>query len=167
VLVDGEGQDEFKDFTLDDENPDYVVIGDARSRFDFDHLNRALRLLSNGANLIGMQAELLDRSMGELELNVGAWAGMLERASGVPAVYIGKPNPFALELALSSMGLLRQEVLVVGDRVSTDIVGAQQAGLRSALIRTGEFDRRDLRVGIQPDYIFGSIGELLTLWQES
>jgi HAD superfamily hydrolase (TIGR01458 family) len=166
LLVDREGQDEFKDFSLDEQDPEYVVVGDARSRFDFDHLNHALRLLANGAMLIGMQAEILDSSMGELELNVGAWVGMLEQAAGVPAVYIGKPNPFAFKLALRSMGLSRQEVLVVGDRVSTDILGAQQAGLRSALIRTGEFDPRHLDSGPQPDYSFDSIGELISLWRE-
>ena len=165
VLVDREGQDEFKDFPQDEQNPEYVVIGDGRSRFDFDHLNHALRLLANGARLIGMQAEILDHSMGELELNVGAWVGMLEQASGAPAIYIGKPNPFAYELALRSMGLSGQGVLMVGDRVSTDILGARQAGLLSALIRTGEFDPRDLEDAVQPDYVFDFIGELMTLWQ--
>jgi HAD superfamily hydrolase (TIGR01458 family) len=167
LLVDREGQDEFKDFTLDEHNPEYVVIGDARSRFDFDHLNHALRLLANGAELIGMQAEILDHSMGELELNVGAWVGMLEQASGTRAVYIGKPNPFAFELALGSMDLSRREVLVVGDRVSTDILGASQAGLQSALVRTGEFDPRHLDGSPQPDYTLDSISDLVALWQET
>ena len=166
LLVDREGQDEFKDFVLDEQDPEYLVVGDARTRFDFDHLNHALRLLANGAKLIGMQAEILDHSMGELELNVGAWVGMLEQAAGVTAVYIGKPNPFSFELALRSMCLSGQEVLVVGDRVSTDILGARQAGLRSALVRTGEFDPRHLDSGPQPDYSFASIGELISLWQE-
>jgi ribonucleotide monophosphatase NagD (HAD superfamily) len=82
-----------------------------------------------------MQSELLDNSMGDLELNVGSWVGLLERAAGVAATYIGKPNPFVFELALQDMHLSKHQVLMVGDRVETDIRGAQDFGLRSVLVQ--------------------------------
>jgi inorganic pyrophosphatase len=154
------GLDEFKDFVIDDQNPEYVVVGDNRCRFDFANLNHAVKLLLNGAKLIAMQGELLDTSMGDVELNVGAWAGMLERASGVPAVYLGKPNPYSFNLALDSMGLPKQNVIVVGDRVHTDIQGARNFGLRSVLVRTGEFDPQELGGDVQPDFILDSVGDL-------
>lgn len=160
VMVEREGLDEFREFRQDEHDPEYVVIGDNRSHFDFDHLNQALRLIINGAKLIGMQAEVLDHSMGELELNVGSWVGMLERASGRPAVYVGKPNPFVFELALRSMGLPKSAVIVVGDRVETDILGAREYGLRSVLVRTGEFHESDLDGEIVPDAVIDSIGDL-------
>jgi HAD superfamily hydrolase (TIGR01458 family) len=138
VMLEREGLDEFEDLPQDGENPEVVVVGDNRSRFDFEHLNQALRLLHRGARLIGMQGELVDSSMGELELNVGSWVGMLERASGQPAVYLGKPNPYVFELALAGMPVERSQVLVVGDRLQTDVQGARASGLRSALIKTGE-----------------------------
>ena len=164
LMLDREGVDEFTEFVQDDQDPEYVVVGDQRSRFDFDHLNHALRLLANGARLIGMQAELVDSSLGELELNVGSWVGMLERAAGRQAVYIGKPQLFAFELALRQLGLEKGQVLVVGDRVSTDIAGAKNLGLASALIRTGEFQPADLYGPIQPDYVFDAVRDLLSLF---
>ncbi len=164
LMLDRDGVEEFREFPQDEQNPEYVVVGDGRSRFDFDHLNHALRLLVKGARLIGMQAELVDSSLGELELNVGSWAGMLERASGAPAVYIGKPNPFAFELALRLLGLGKSQVLVVGDRISTDIAGARNLGLPSALICTGEFHPAELASPIQPDYIFNSTRDLLEIF---
>jgi HAD superfamily hydrolase (TIGR01458 family) len=164
VMIDRQGQEEFSEFVQDMHDPEYLVIGDNRSHFDFDHLNHALRLLVRGAKLIGMQAELLDNSMGELELNVGSWVGMLERASGVPATYIGKPNPFAFELTLQSMQLPKQQVLVVGDRVASDIQGARDVGLRSVLVRTGEFDPAHLDGSAEPDFAIDSIQELLNLF---
>jgi phospholysine phosphohistidine inorganic pyrophosphate phosphatase len=164
LMLDREGVEEFAAFPQDNQHPEYVVVGDNRSRFDFDHLNHALRLLARGAQLIGMQAELVDSSLGELELNVGSWAGMLERASGVPAVYTGKPAPFAFELALQLLGVEPGQALVVGDRVSTDIAGAKAIGLASALIRTGEFRPADLDGPVQPDYVYDSIHELLSLF---
>jgi HAD superfamily hydrolase (TIGR01458 family) len=163
VMLEREGLDEFKDLPQDEDNPEYVVVGDNRSRFDFDHLNKALRLLCQGSKLVGMQAELLDSSMGELELNVGAWVKMLELASGVPAVYIGKPNPFAFELALDTIGLPKDQVLVVGDRLSTDVQGARDFGLRSVLVRTGEFHHEDLDGSLQPDVVIDSIDALLNV----
>lgn len=160
VMLEREGLDEFRDFVMDDQNPEYLVVGDNRSRFDFAHLNHAVKLLLNGTKLIAMQGELLDTSMGDVELNVGAWAGMLERASGAPAVYLGKPNPYNFILALDSMGLPKEKVLVVGDRVHTDILGARNLGLCSVLVRTGEFDPKELQGDVQPDFVCDSVRDL-------
>jgi len=167
VMVEQEGIDEFRDFVQDTENPEVIVIGDNRSQFDFDHLNKALRLLKKGARLVAMQYELLDTSMGDLELNVGSWVRLLEQASGVQAVRIGKPSAFAFELALGSMGLERHQVVVVGDRISTDVAGAQAFGLRSVLVKSGEYDERDLQEEIRPDYVIDSIQDLPSLFRRS
>ena len=165
VMVDRDGIHEFDEFTQDTENPEYIVVGDNRSHFDFEHMNKALRLLLGGARLIAMQNEILDNSMGDVELNVGAWVGMLERAAGVQAVSIGKPNPFVFELALRSMDLKKPQVLVVGDRLETDVRGARKFGLACALVKTGEFIPADLEGSLQPNYVFDSITELLGLFE--
>jgi len=167
VMLEREGLDEFKGFTHDEENPEVIVVGDNRSRFDFDHLNRALRLLLGGAKLVGMTPELIDSSMGAPELNVGSWARMLEEASGVKATYIGKPSRYVFELTLRSMGLGKDEVVMVGDRVCSDIRGASDFGMQSILLRTGEFDERDLDSEVTPDAVFGSITEVLTLFESN
>lgn len=165
-MLEGKGRDEFKEFAEDRENPEYVVIGDNRSCFDFHHLNHALRALRNGARLIGMQSELVDTSMGEVELNVGSWVGMLERASSVSATYIGKPNPYAFELCLGTMKLKAQEVIMIGDRVSTDITGASELGLLSVLVKTGEFSPTDLNAEIHPNYVIDCIRDLPSILQD-
>lgn len=160
VMLDGDGRDEFREFPQDREHPEYIVMGDNRSCFDFNHLNKALQLLLQGSLLIGMQAERIDTDSGEVELNVGSWVGMLERASGVPALYIGKPNAFAFELPVESMKLPNDRVAVVGDRLATDIVGAQRLGVCTVLIRTGEFRPRDLEEDVHPDFIIDGIAQL-------
>ncbi|MCC6147745.1 MAG: HAD-IIA family hydrolase [Anaerolineaceae bacterium] len=160
IMLEPEGLEEFQGIPQDEENPEYLVIGDNRSRFDFQTLNKALRCLRRGSKLVGLLPELVDSSLGELELNVGAWVGMLERASGTPAVYTGKPSAFAFDLALKSMGLNPRQVIMVGDRVHSDIQGAQACGIRAALVRTGEFQPEDLQHGIVPDYIFNTVSEI-------
>jgi HAD superfamily hydrolase (TIGR01458 family) len=163
VLLEREGIHEFEQFNHDDKTPEYIVVGDYRDKFTFATLNKALRLLLKGAKLIGMSPERIDASMGDYELNVGSWVHLLEEASGVNAVYIGKPRPFMIELALQSMGLDKRAVIMVGDKVTTDIVGAHNMGIKAVLVKTGEFVEKDLDSGINPDYICDTITGVLDI----
>ena len=124
-------------------------------------MNLALRLVLRGARLVGMQSELLDRSASEDEmLNVGAWTSMLEQAAGVKATYIGKPEAYAFALALQTMDLGRRQVLMVGDKISTDIRGASSFGLPSVLLRTGEYNPTELDGSVRPDFVLDAIHQL-------
>ncbi|MBM3120356.1 MAG: HAD-IIA family hydrolase [Chloroflexi bacterium] len=161
IMLKREGLDEFRDFHHDSENPEYVVLGDFREDFNFQNLNKALRLLSQGAKFIVMIPELIDNSMGELELTVGAYGKMLEEAANIKATYIGKPNRYVFEIALHTMDITeKNKILMVGDRLSTDILGARNTGLKTALVKTGEFQESDLESPITPDYIFDSVREV-------
>lgn len=163
IMTEDEGLTEFSAFHHDMEDPEYIVVGDYRNRFDFRHLNRALRLLLGGAKLIGMNPDLVDRSTGTPELNVGSWVRMLATAGGVQAVYVGKPYPFGFGLALADMRLSKNQVVMVGDRVDSDIKGAQRFGIRSVLVKTGEYKTGDLSGGVEPDAVIDSLGELVQL----
>jgi len=151
VMLEGEGLEEFQGFPKDMENPEYIVVGDNRSKFDFEHLNKALRLLLKGGALIGMQSELTDTSLGEPELNVGSWVRMLELSG------------YVFDLTLKTMGLGKNEVVMVGDQISTDIKGAKAFGIRSILIKTGEYDEKELDGRVVPDYLINSISEVLDI----
>lgn len=161
IMLKREGLDEFRDFRHDSENPEYIVLGDFREDFNFQNLNKALRLLSTGAKLIVMIPEIIDNSMGELELTVGAYGKMLEEAASIKATYIGKPNRYVFEIALNTMEITeRNKILMVGDKISTDISGARNVGLKTALVKTGEFREGDLESPITPDYVFDSVREV-------
>ncbi len=47
---------------------------------------------------------------------------------------IGKPNPIILETALEVMGLLRDDCLIVGDQLQTDVLVGQRVGMKTALL---------------------------------
>ena len=162
VMLKGDGLEEFREFQHDPENPEYVVLGDFREEFNFQNMNKALRLLLGGAKLIIMITETVDNSMGGTELTVGAYGKMLEDAAGIQAVYIGKPNRYVFEVTLGTLGdIERSRVLVVGDKIRTDILGAKNVGLRAALVKTGEFRESDLRSPVAtPDYIVDSVREV-------
>lgn len=164
VMLKGKGLEEFHDFNHDDRNPQYIVLGDYREGFNFENMNRALKLLLEGSRLIVMIPEKVDRSLGQVELTVGAYGKMLEDAAQIEAIYVGKPSRYVFDITLQTMGLQRNEVIMVGDRVTTDILGAKIAGVKSALVKAGEFRSSDLNGEIQPDYILDSVGELEKLF---
>jgi HAD superfamily hydrolase (TIGR01458 family) len=164
VMLKGSGLEEFRNFCHDDKNPEYIVLGDYREGFNFHNMNKALKLLQRGAKFIVMISETVDNSMGEVELTVGAYGKMLEGAADVKATYIGKPNKLIFEMAFKTMAVERNEVLMVGDRVSSDIRGAKNAGIKSVLVKTGEFKESDLAGDVQPDYIVDSIGDIQKLF---
>jgi HAD superfamily hydrolase (TIGR01458 family) len=164
VMLKGKGLEEFNDFHHDDQSPEYIVLGDYREGFNFQNMNKALKLLLEGSKLIVMIPEKVDHSMGEVELTVGAYGKMLEDAAGIKATYIGKPSRGIYEMSLLSMELPRSSVLMVGDRVDTDIAGARAAGIRSVLVKTGEFQLSDLNGEVQPDYLIDSVRDLEKLF---
>lgn len=161
VLQYGAGLREFEEFYQTDENPDYIILGDYREGFNFKNLNKVLQNLLNGSKFIVMIPEKVDQSLGQVELTVGAYGAMLEDAAGIEATYIGKPNRYVFDMILDTMSVDSDEILMVGDRVTTDIKGAQNSGMQSALVKTGEFRPKDLDKGITPDYILDSIEDIL------
>jgi len=167
VMLKGEGLEEFHNFRHDLNNPEYLVLGDLREDFNFQNLNRAVQLLCKGAKLVVMITETTDRSMGELELTVGAYGKMLEDAAGIKATYIGKPNRYIFDVTLETMGSIdRSKILMVGDKIGTDILGAKKAGLKTALVKTGEFRESESQsLAIAPDYVFDSVREVVKLFR--
>jgi len=163
IMLKRTGLEEFKHFCHDVEDPEYIVLGDYRDGFNFHNMNKALKLLQRGSKFIVMMPQIVDNSMGEVELTVGAYGKMLEDAANIKATYIGKPNKLIFEMTLKTMDIEKNSVLMVGDRVSSDIRGAKNAGIKSVLVKTGEFKENDLPGDVQPDYIVDSIGEIKKL----
>jgi HAD superfamily hydrolase (TIGR01458 family) len=160
VMLTGKGLEEFADLPLDPETPEYIVVGDYRDGFNFKNMNKALKLLLNKSKLIVMIPEKVDHGLGEVELTVGAYGRMLEDAAQIPAIYIGKPYSGIYEMTLETLGIPKSEVLMIGDRIEIDILGANLCGIQSVLVKTGEFRISDLRGNIQPTYIIDSIVDL-------
>lgn len=160
VMLNGKGIEEFEGLHFDPHSPEYIVVGDYREGFNFENMNKALKLLLAGSKLIVMIPEKVDHSLGGVELTVGAYGKMLEDAAGIKATWIGKPNKYIFEVTLDTLDVDRKDVLMVGDRVATDIIGAKAAGIKSVLVKTGEFKERDLDGDVQPDYIVESVREI-------
>ena len=143
----------------------YVVVGDAQQNFSYESLNRAFRLLLQGGELIAAAKNryFKDRD-GELSMDAGGFVAALEYASGKEARILGKPSPEFYRLACASMGVRPEETVMVGDDIEGDILGAQEAGIKAVLVRTGKFKPDDLEWGIEPDAVLDSIAGIGTLF---
>lgn len=125
---------------IETDAPDVVVVGMTPDA-TMAELLAAVGYLSRGARLVATNPDTqLPVEGGQVTAECGALVAFLESASGRKAEVIGKPNQWMFQLALEHMGLRAQEVLMVGDTPATDIAGAINAGLRSALVATGNVD---------------------------
>ncbi len=128
----------------DDENADIVLMGDMGDEWNIDRLNQALRCLLNGATLVALQRNRYWKTHQGLQLDVGAFVSALEYSSGqLCNVVFGKPNKLFFEMAVNSMAVKAPGVLMVGDDLESDILGAQNCGVRGILVRTGKYQQAD------------------------
>ena len=155
----------FKEIPVDDDAPDFVVVGDYGERFDFRALNHAFRLLMNGAELIALQKGLYWFSSEGMFLDCGAFVTLLEAAADKTAEVMGKPSETFFKLALESLQLSPSEVIVVGDDITSDIVGAQTMEMQSILVKTGKFKSDQLEAPVaEPTWVLKDVSELAQLF---
>lgn len=114
-----------------------AVIGSLDRGFSYARLERAATLIRRGAPFLGTNPDLTFPAPGGLVPGAGAMLAAIKAASGERPLILGKPAPRMYRVALERMGVLPQRTLVVGDRLETDIAGAQQIGCRAALVLSG------------------------------
>ncbi|MCC7354273.1 MAG: TIGR01458 family HAD-type hydrolase [Anaerolineae bacterium] len=157
-------QSDFAGVRQDDENPDYVVVGDLGDHWTYALLNQAFRLLHRGAGLIALGMSRYWLAADGYRLDVGPFVAALAYASDAKPVVLGKPDAEFFRLVLADAGVSpSSQALMVGDDIQTDVGGAQMAGLRTALVRTGKFVEADLSRGIVPDVVLASVADLALL----
>lgn len=134
-------EDMFADLASD--QPNCVILGDAREGLHYDSLNRAFRLLMDGATLIGIGRNRYFSTGGELMLDAGAFIHALEYAANVEAVIMGKPGKAFFEQIVASTPFEAKDCLMIGDDAAGDVIGAIDAGLQGCQVRTGKFRPED------------------------
>ncbi len=134
---------EFSEF--DHQKFDSVLLGDAGTGFTYGKLNKAFRILFEGAPLFAMGDNRYFREEDGFSLDAGPFVHALEMASGVKATVLGKPaKEFFLE-AVKGFCCPLDEVVMVGDDVEADVNGASAAGLQAILVKTGKYQSSDDR----------------------
>lgn len=153
-------------FSMNDTNPDYVVVGETRS-FHYAQMELAAKLVRNGARLIGTNCDITDRSVDGFIPACGSLIKPIELTSGRSAYFIGKPNPLMMRAALSKLEVARQDACIVGDRMDTDILAGIESEIKTVLVLTGVTSMNDLKYfPYRPDCVLPSAHHILTDDQE-
>jgi len=77
---------------------------------------------------------------------------------------MGKPAAAFFNAAAKKFSIQASDIWMVGDDVRVDIGGAQDAGLKGVLVRTGKYRASDLGGDVTPDYVIDSIATLPALF---
>jgi HAD superfamily hydrolase (TIGR01458 family) len=161
LLTKGNTAEDFAGVDLVDERADVVVIGGAEELLSYETMNKAFRMLMEGADLLAMHTNRYWKTAQGLQLDSGPYVHALELASGKRATVLGKPNRAFFEQALLSLNVPASAAVMVGDDLENDVRGAQQAGLRGILVCTGKHGADSpLLERVHPDAILPSIGDL-------
>lgn len=160
LLATGEARKDLGELVVVEDDAEVVVVGDAEHDFTFDNLNRAFRMLMDGATLIAMHRGLFWQTDDGPSLDVGAFVVGLEEAARVQAVVAGKPSPAFFGAALDSLGVPAARTLMVGDDVHSDVNAATELGLAGALVKTGKFRPTDLERLELPAHVLDSVADI-------
>ncbi len=145
---------------------DYVVGGWDHS-INFRKLSEATLLIRAGAQFIGTNPDRTWPSERGLLPGTGATLAYLQAATDVEPLIIGKPEQMMFDIALRDMGAVPAHTAMLGDRLETDILGGQRAGLRTILVLTGVSDKAALDASqVKPDWVFESVQQLTCAWRD-
>jgi arabinose operon protein AraL len=140
----------------------YVIASFDRT-FDYRKLDIALQAIRKGAHFVATNPDRTCPIEGGEIPDCAAMIGAVEGATGKKVeTIVGKPSEVIIQVALEAMGLGPQDCLLVGDRLETDMVMGQSAGMATALVLTGVTNREALRKSsIRPDYVWESVAEII------
>ena len=153
-------------FSMNDVNPDYVVFGETRS-LSYEKIEKAVRLVMNGAKLIGTNSDLTGPSENGIIPACRALVSPIEMTTGKSAYFVGKPNPLMMRHALKKLGCHREEAAIIGDRMDTDIVAGIESELDTVLVLSGVSSRETVdNFPYRPKYILRDVGEIAGVYRD-
>ena len=140
---------------------DYVVVGMDR-RLTYTKIAAAQHAIINGAQFVASNRDPVYPVEHGLIPGGGTVVAAIEVASQQKPVLIGKPSPYIMRLLLRNERVSPQQVLLIGDRLDTDIAGAVLCGWDSLLVLTGVSTRDDVTTSrVRPTFVADDLGALI------
>ena len=138
-----------------------VLVG-FDTELTYQKVEDACRLLDRGADFLATNPDWRCPTLTGFVPDCGAICELIGRAAGREAVFIGKPDPTMIRLALEQTGCTADRALMVGDRLYTDIACGANAGVDTVLVLTGEASAEDAkRSDVPPGLVCQDLAELL------
>jgi NagD protein len=149
-------------FAMNEVNPDYVVVGETHS-YTYDTITQAINLVEKGARLIGTNPDLTGPGEHGLVPSTGALISPIELATGRKAYFVGKPNPLMMRQGLKRLGCKREDAIIVGDRMDTDIVAGIESEIDTVLVLSGVTALEEISLfPYRPHFVLGGVADMPT-----
>ena len=149
------------DVTENAEKVDVVVVG-FDTEMDMEKLCRTCEILqTQDVAFLATNPDLACPVSYGFMPDCGSICAVIKNVTGREPIYIGKPEPVMIENVMKKYGVSRDETVVVGDRLYTDVATGVKNGAKGILVLTGECKRSDVETSdVKPDAIYESIYEM-------
>lgn len=139
------------------ETVDAVVAG-LDQTFTYEKLAAAATAIRNGARFYATNADATLPVEDGVLPGAGSVIAAIATASGKAPIVVGKPETLMMTAGVERLSAQAHCTVMVGDRLDTDILAAERAGLTTALVLTGVTRREDLASSeAVPDYVFSDL----------
>ncbi|MBP2026607.1 HAD superfamily hydrolase (TIGR01457 family) [Acetoanaerobium pronyense] len=142
---------------------DFVVLG-FDTTLTYEKLWGACEYISKGVEYIATHPDFnCPLPQGAFMPDAGAMAALIEASTGKKPKVIGKPNKEVVESISDKYGLDKSTMVMVGDRLYTDVQTGINAGITSVVVFSGETKEFDYKSSsIRADYAFASVKEMIS-----
>ncbi len=152
-------------FVIAEENVSAVVVG-IDWNVTYNQFKRAALLIRAGAKFFGTNSDATFPSPEGIVPGAGSLLALIETATSVKPIVIGKPATTLYEIALKRLGAPIDQTLALGDRLETDILAAVNLNMKSILVMSGVTTPDQLAASeYQPNWVFDDIAALTAHWQ--
>ena len=140
-------------FIIDDQAPDFVFVGLDR-KAGYQDYSKAIRYILNGAQLVGTNNDRKLLTENGTNVGNGSIVALFEYCTSKESLKIGKPHQAIIDGVLSYAGIKKEDAVIIGDNLETDILCGINAEVKTIFVTTGVHQTEDIeRLDIKPDII--------------
>jgi HAD superfamily hydrolase (TIGR01450 family) len=158
------GPDNIKDLiqkTMDYDIPEYIIFCDFEYiDTSYELLNKIFHYINSGSRMVTTSYSNYYVSNNQYKMDTGIFVKMYEILSKEKAILLGKPSKIIYKLVLKKMEMDNKNVIAIGDDALTDIIGGNEMGFETVLVKTGKYKRGDEEIH-KPNRIINNLKELI------
>ncbi len=148
---------------LDDKTPEVTVLA-YDTEINYEKLSKVALFLKRGTPYIATHPDVNCPAKEADVPDIGSYIKLFEASAGrLPDVVVGKPYRYMGEGIKAITGYSEEELVMVGDRLYTDIKFGLNNGFRTALVLSGETTAETYKEsGLNADVVFASLNDVVS-----
>ncbi len=129
---------------------------------EYKKYSKALHHIINGAKLIATNTDRLLSNNNTFDLGNGSIVAMFEYASNKESLKIGKPYPIILNILLEEFSLKKEDLILIGDNLETDIKLGYDSKIETIMVCSGAHSEKDIEIlKVYPNKVIKNLKELI------